>query len=62
MQWIYFTFIYENRRMKPVEIVLRRKGGEKDVVSTNVSITKYATVQLLYSTTNKKITLQLFES
>jgi hypothetical protein len=23
--WIYFVFMYENRRMKPVEIVLRRK-------------------------------------
>jgi hypothetical protein len=27
---MYFVFIYENRRMKPVEIVLRRgEGGRK---------------------------------
>jgi hypothetical protein len=25
---MYFVFIYENRRMKPVEIVLRSRGGE----------------------------------
>jgi hypothetical protein len=24
---MYFVSIYENRRMKPVEIVLRREGG-----------------------------------
>jgi hypothetical protein len=24
---MYFVFIYENRRMKPVEIVLRRREG-----------------------------------
>jgi hypothetical protein len=24
---IYFVFIYENRRMKPGDIVLRREGG-----------------------------------
>jgi hypothetical protein len=24
-----FVFIYENRRLKPVEIVLRRRGEEK---------------------------------
>jgi hypothetical protein len=23
---MYFVFIYENRRMKPVEIVIRRRG------------------------------------
>jgi hypothetical protein len=26
---MYFVSIYENRRMKPVEIVLRRWGGGK---------------------------------
>jgi hypothetical protein len=26
---MYFVSIYENRRMKPVEIVLRREGGGK---------------------------------
>jgi hypothetical protein len=26
---MYFTSIYENRRMKPVEIVLRRRGRGK---------------------------------
>jgi hypothetical protein len=24
MWWMYFVFVYENRTMKPVEIVLRR--------------------------------------
>jgi hypothetical protein len=24
---VYFIFLYENRRMKPVEIVLRSQGG-----------------------------------
>jgi hypothetical protein len=26
---MYFIFMYENKRMKPVEIVLRRGKGEK---------------------------------
>jgi hypothetical protein len=26
---VYFAFMYENRTMKPVEIVLRRGGGTK---------------------------------
>jgi hypothetical protein len=26
---IYFVFIYENRRMKPVEIILRKWGSGK---------------------------------
>jgi hypothetical protein len=26
---MYFVFMYENRIMKPVEIVLRSGGGEK---------------------------------
>jgi hypothetical protein len=25
---VHFVFVYENRRMKPVEIVLRNGGGE----------------------------------
>jgi hypothetical protein len=29
MWWMYFVSIYENRRMKPVEIVLRRGEGEE---------------------------------
>jgi hypothetical protein len=28
--WMYFVSIYENRRMKPVEIVLRIGGGRKN--------------------------------
>jgi hypothetical protein len=28
MWWMYFVFMYENRRMKPTEIVLSR--GEED--------------------------------
>jgi hypothetical protein len=27
--WIYFVFVYKNRTMKPVEIVLRRRGGRR---------------------------------
>jgi hypothetical protein len=27
--WMCFGFIYENRRVKPVEIVLKRWGGGK---------------------------------
>jgi hypothetical protein len=26
--WMYFVFMYENRTMKPFEIVLRRGEGE----------------------------------
>jgi hypothetical protein len=26
IQWMHFEFVYENRTMKPVEIVLRRWG------------------------------------
>jgi hypothetical protein len=53
--WMYFVFIYENTRLKPVEIVLRRKmrendGGGKLTIkhickSHNVM---YPPVQLLY--------------
>jgi hypothetical protein len=27
---MYFVFIYENRRLKPVEIVIRREEGGKE--------------------------------
>jgi hypothetical protein len=53
-----FLFIYENRRMKSVEIVLRKGGrrrrmeGRIYLVSTYVNITMYPPVQLLYA--NKK--------
>jgi hypothetical protein len=30
MRWMCFVFIYENRKMKPVEIVLRRWGKEEE--------------------------------
>jgi hypothetical protein len=30
MWWMYFVFIFENRRMKPVEIVLRSGEGENE--------------------------------
>jgi hypothetical protein len=40
---MYFVFIYENRRMKPVEVDLRRGRGE------NVNIIMYPSVQLLYA-------------
>jgi hypothetical protein len=54
-----FVSIYENRRMKPVEIALRR-GSERRgrmmeginlryIVRTYVNITMYTTVQLLYA-------------
>jgi hypothetical protein len=26
---MYFVFVYANRRMKPVEIILRRRKGDK---------------------------------
>jgi hypothetical protein len=29
MWWMYFVFIYENRRMKPIEIILRREKGDE---------------------------------
>jgi hypothetical protein len=28
--WMHFVSIYENTRMKPIEIVLRRKGGRRE--------------------------------
>jgi hypothetical protein len=49
-----FIFIYESRRMKSVEIVLRKEGerGRKmEAVNIKyiVNITMYPTVQLLYA-------------
>jgi cytochrome c-type biogenesis protein CcmH/NrfF len=44
--------MYENRRMKPTEIVLRKgKGNEEElryIVSTYGNIVMYPPVQLLY--------------
>jgi hypothetical protein len=36
--WMCFVFIYENRRMKPVEIVLR--GGGKSRMIEGIYLTK----------------------
>jgi hypothetical protein len=56
---MYFVSIYINRRMKPVEIVLRRgkRGRERMmeganlryIVSTYVNITMHYPAQLLYA-------------
>jgi hypothetical protein len=52
---MYFVSLYENRRMKPLEIVLRRgETGKRENdggvnVSTYVNITMYLPVQLLYA-------------
>jgi hypothetical protein len=50
---MYFVFIYENRRMKPVKIVLveqRNNGeGKSSYVSTYENITMYPCEQLLYA-------------
>jgi hypothetical protein len=55
---MYFVSIYENRRMKPVEIVLRTGRGMREndggvnlryIVSTYVNITVYPPVQLVYA-------------
>jgi hypothetical protein len=55
-------FVYENRRMKPVEIVLRCGGnkGERQrgqnklsyIASTYINVTMYSLVQLLYTNEN----------
>jgi hypothetical protein len=60
---MYFVFICENRRMKPVEMVPRRgrRRGKRTIegvnlryiVSTQVNITMYPPAQQLYA--NKKI-------
>jgi hypothetical protein len=51
---VYFVSIYENKKMKPVEIVLRRRIMEginlRYIVSTYiVNITIYPPAQLLYA-------------
>jgi hypothetical protein len=50
---MYFISIYENRRMKPVDIVLRRDndggGKSKTYISTQVNITIYLPAQLSYA-------------
>jgi hypothetical protein len=72
---MYFVFKYENRRMKPVKIVLRRgrspRGRTKERVkltkiycSTYVNITMYFSIQILYAnktkpTKQKECTLQM---
>jgi hypothetical protein len=35
---MYFAFIYENRRMKPVEIVLRRRGRGRGRMMEGVNL------------------------
>jgi hypothetical protein len=37
---MYFVFIDENRRMKPIEIVLRRGEGRKRRTMEGVNLTK----------------------
>jgi hypothetical protein len=64
---MYFVFVYENRRMKPVEIVLGRGGrerrGGRAMEGVNLTkiyckhICKYhhvSPVQLLYANKNVK--------
>jgi hypothetical protein len=53
---MYVVSIYENRRLKPAEIVLRRGEGRRMkvvnlryTVSSYVNITTYPPVQLLYA-------------
>jgi hypothetical protein len=48
---MYFVFILENRRMKPIKIVLRRGEEGKDggvnlryIVSTYITVTMYLLV------------------
>jgi hypothetical protein len=36
---MYFAFMYENRRMKPVEIVLRRAEGGRRRMMEGVNLT-----------------------
>jgi hypothetical protein len=35
--WIYFVFIYENRIMKTVEIVLKKEGGGRTMEGINLN-------------------------
>jgi hypothetical protein len=60
---MYFVSIYENRRMKPVEIVLRTGRGMREndggvnlryIVSTFANTTMHLSVQLLYANKIKK--------
>jgi hypothetical protein len=47
----YFAFVYESRKTKPIEIVLRREGGIREndggvnylryIVSTYINVTIY---------------------
>jgi hypothetical protein len=37
---MYFVFIYENRRMKPVEIVLRMGDERKGRMMERINLTK----------------------
>jgi hypothetical protein len=37
---MYFVFIYENRRMKPAEIVLRRGEGRRRRIMEGVNLIK----------------------
>jgi hypothetical protein len=46
---MYFTCTHENRRMKPVEIVLRRGGVNlRFIARTYVNLITYSPAQLLY--------------
>jgi hypothetical protein len=40
MWWICFVSIYENRRMKTVETVLRRMEGRRRIMLEGVNLTK----------------------
>jgi hypothetical protein len=35
--WLYFIFIYENRRMKPVENVLREGAKGRNMEGVNIT-------------------------
>jgi phosphotransferase system glucose/maltose/N-acetylglucosamine-specific IIC component len=63
-----FYIHYENRRMKPIKIVLRKGGGSKMewvnlryIITTYVNITMYPTVQLLYANKNFKTKHQKYK-
>jgi hypothetical protein len=72
---MYFVSIYENKRMKPVEIVLRTGGEEKrkndgggksnlDLLLAHIlNMTVYPPVQQLYDNKiikNRKVALSLY--
>jgi hypothetical protein len=57
---VYFVSIYENRKMNPTEIVLKRDEGKEGeqwreqiqlryILNTYVNITMYSPLQLLYA-------------